>query len=453
MDSNATITTFVSHPSPVAQPERIVILDSLRGIAILGILLMNIPGFAVPVFMIEDLSIRNEFSGINFYVWAAVNGVFEGTMRSIFSMLFGAGMLLFISRLEKKLPGILPAEYFFRRQLWLLVIALVDAYLLLWSGDILYGYALCGMLLFAFNRLSPKDLIIASAFCLLLYTARDNMDHLRIANKIKLAESALVKNSGSSYSTRQSDAIAFVKELKEENRLETKRRKAAEETKLMQGNYAGVYQNRSTDSYRNQTNSFFYHSIWDILIFMFLGMAFFKIGILTGDASPKVYWYMLAIGLSIGAVLSYYNLYFIYRVRYNWYEYHKQTPVLFYEIARVFRSTGFFALLMLLSRAKPFQWLFKAMQPVGQMAFTNYLMQAIICGLIFYGFGFGLYGRLQRYELYYVVAGVWVFQIVFSHIWLRYFRFGPFEWLWRSLTYWKMQPIKKTNIAKIVPVN
>ena len=89
------------------------------------------------------------------------------------------------------------------------------------------------------------------------------------------------------------------------------------------------------------------------------------------------------------------------------------------------------------------------MRPVGQMAFTNYLMQSIICGLIFYGAGFGLFGKLQRYELYYVVAGVWVFEIVFSHIWLRYFRFGPFEGLWRSLTYWKAQPMKKTNVDKI----
>ena len=89
--------------------------------------------------------------------------------------------------------------------------------------------------------------------------------------------------------------------------------------------------------------------------------------------------------------------------------------------------------------------LFNLMRPVGQMAFTNYLMQIIICGIIFYGIGFSMFARLQRYELYYVMAGVWVFQIIFSHLWLRYFRFGPFEWLWRSLTYWKLQPIKKAN--------
>jgi uncharacterized protein len=83
------------------------------------------------------------------------------------------------------------------------------------------------------------------------------------------------------------------------------------------------------------------------------------------------------------------------------------------------------------------------MQPVGQMAFTNYLSQSFMCGLFFYGSGLGKFARLQRYELYYVVVIVWLIQIVWSHLWLRYFRFGPMEWLWRSLTYWKLQPFRK----------
>ena len=83
------------------------------------------------------------------------------------------------------------------------------------------------------------------------------------------------------------------------------------------------------------------------------------------------------------------------------------------------------------------------MRPVGQMAFTNYLMQSILCGLFFNSIGLGMYGKLQRIEIYYVVAAVWIFQIIFCNIWLRYYRFGPFEWAWRSLTYWKKQPLKK----------
>jgi uncharacterized protein len=89
--------------------------------------------------------------------------------------------------------------------------------------------------------------------------------------------------------------------------------------------------------------------------------------------------------------------------------------------------------------------LFAMMRPVGQMAFTNYLMQSFLCGMIFYGVGFGLFNKLQRYEIYYVVLAVWTFQIIFSHLWLRYFQFGPLEWVWRSLTYWKKQPVRRSG--------
>jgi uncharacterized protein len=92
-----------------------------------------------------------------------------------------------------------------------------------------------------------------------------------------------------------------------------------------------------------------------------------------------------------------------------------------------------------------FKWFFALLRPVGQMAFTNYLTQSIMCGLFFLGIGFNCFGQLEYHQLFYVVGAVWVIQIIWSHIWLRYFRFGPLEWLWRSLTYWKKQPFKKNN--------
>jgi uncharacterized protein len=108
-----------------------------------------------------------------------------------------------------------------------------------------------------------------------------------------------------------------------------------------------------------------------------------------------------------------------------------------------FRALGILGLIMILFRANAFKWLVNLFRPVGQMAFTNYLMQSLLGGLIFYGVGFGMFGKLQRFEIYYVVAGIYIFQIIYSHIWLRYFRFGPLEWAWRSLTYWKLQPFRK----------
>ena len=104
---------------------------------------------------------------------------------------------------------------------------------------------------------------------------------------------------------------------------------------------------------------------------------------------------------------------------------------------------GYLSLLILLYKVIPFRKILNIFVPVGQMAFTNYLMQSIITSIIFHGFD--LFGKLQRYEIYYVVAGIWIFQIIFSHIWLRYFLFGPFEWLWRSLTYLRKQRMVRRN--------
>jgi uncharacterized protein len=179
---------------------------------------------------------------------------------------------------------------------------------------------------------------------------------------------------------------------------------------------------------------------------MFLGMAFFKNGILTGEHPSKTYFWLTFAGLSIGFILSWFRLTEELHYNFNAYVKAREAPFEFYELSRFFRSVGIFGLIMLLYKSGWFTWLFNIMRPVGQMAFSNYLMQSIVCGLIFFGVGFGLYGQLQRYELYHVVGAVWIFQIIFSHIWMRYFRFGPFEWLWRSLSYWKVQPMKKTNV-------
>ena len=139
-----------------------------------------------------------------------------------------------------------------------------------------------------------------------------------------------------------------------------------------------------------------------------------------------------------------------HEMQFNFFDYTKHVSYTLYEIPRTFRSVGIFGLIMMLYKTGWFNWLFALVRPVGQMAFTNYLMQSLICGLIFYGIGFGYFGQLQRYELYYVVGGVWIFQIIVSHIWLRYYRFGPMEWIWRSLTYWKLQPFKKTSAVETV---
>ncbi len=108
---------------------------------------------------------------------------------------------------------------------------------------------------------------------------------------------------------------------------------------------------------------------------------------------------------------------------------------------------GHVGLIMIFCKLPILQWLKTSLAAVGKMALTNYLMHSVICLIVFTCVGFGLFGKLQRYELYYVVLAIWIFQLIVSPIWLSYFRFGPAEWLWRSLTYLKVQPMKKTTHA------
>ncbi len=432
--------------APVAQSERIIILDSLRGIAILGILLMNIPGFGFPSpACYGDLTVMNELGTINQKTWFLIDWVLEGSQRALFSMLFGAGMILFITRQEKRTEGLWPADYFFRRQIWLLVFGLFNAFVLLWFWDILFVYACCGMILFTFRRLSAKALLIAAFICLLLMTLRENADFYRDKAMIHKGELvARIDTTNVKLTAGQQEQLGAMNEFKEKNSLEGRKKEMESSLAKVRGDYSSFYKYQSERSLFMET-VFFYNTIWDILLFMFIGMAFYKTGVLTGNASTKVYWLLFVVGLGAGLLLSWYRLQPLLTYQFNKFDYTKNVGFEYYEISRTLRSLGIFGLIMLLYKSSWFKWLFALMRPVGQMAFTNYLTQSLLVGLFFYGIGLGYFGKLQRYEIYYVVGATWVLQIVWSHIWLRYFRFGPLEWAWRSLTYWKKQPFLKNN--------
>ncbi len=425
--------------APTAQSERITILDSLRGFAILGILLMNIGSFGLSgdTFALQE-------TGINHRTWYIINWIPDGTQRALFSMLFGAGIILFMRNIERKVEGIRQADYFFRRQIWLLVFSLIDVFLLLWNGDILLDYALYGMLLFTFRNLPAKKLLIAAGVCLLLMLARENRDLYNDKKVITRGEAvASLDTTTVKLTPKQKEQLTEMQEYKESSSPEKRAKKIKKNIRILTtGTYEEVYDFR-TDRYLGHVIQYTFFEIWDVLLFMFLGMAFFKMGILTGEAPTKVYWWILIVGLGLGLFLSWLQMLETVKYQFNAFEFNKHVSFSYYQLHRMLRSLGLFAIIMLLYKSGVFKWLFEIMRPVGQMAFSNYLAQSIICGLIFNSYGLGMYGKLQRFEIYYVVAAVWLFQIIFCNIWLRYYRFGPFEWAWRSLTYWKRMPFRK----------
>lgn len=433
--------TSVTFAPPVAQKERITILDSLRGFAILGILLMNIPSFGLPGPVAYDPSVLNEWGTINFKVWYWVAWMPNGTQRALFSMLFGAGILLFVGGKEQKLPGTLPADYFFRRQLWLILFSVFDVFILLWDGDILLEYACFGMLMYSFRKLTPNALLIGAALCFFFMLARENRNLYQNKKIIEQGETvAAIDTSVTKLTLLQKEQLEAMQASKEKSTRSSKIKKMELAKEKMLGSYQNAYDERAT-SYIDAEFSYLFLTCWDVLIFMFLGMAFFKMGILTGEASAKVYALMCVVGLGAGLFFSYLKLQHSIDFKFNAYELTKNTALIFNELSRTLRSIGFLGFIMLLYKSGLFKWLFELLRPVGQMAFTNYLMQSTMCGLFFYGIGLGYYGQLERYEVYYVVAAVWTIQIIYSNIWMLFFRFGPFEWAWRSLTYWKIQPM------------
>lgn len=424
---------------PVNLTERINSMDVMRGVALLGILLMNITGFGLP-YAYSDPTVYGGASGWNLKAWWADAMFFEGTMRGMFSMLFGAGVIVFMSRSTGPTGDIRVANAFFRRLLWLFLFGIIHAYLLLWDGEILYPYALVGMFAFSFRNWKPKYLILGAAVLILCSAALATKDFL----KDKIAY-----NKYTTAETKKTKGIALVKQdstaLEEWKAIVSERKhdKESIDKKIKEYNkgYFSLVWYKAGINQMMQTFVMYRYFFWDILAMMLLGMAFFKTGILKAEKSTKFYLLMLLVGYAVGLSVNYYETNYLIRNGFSVMSISRSD--LTYDLGRLGMTIGHVALIMLFVKSGILGFLRKSLAAVGTMAFSNYIMQTIICDIIFLGIGFGLYGKLQRYELYYVVLSVWIFQLILSPIWLKYFRFGPLEWAWRSLTYWKKQPFKR----------
>src|SRR5262245_331669 len=198
----------MSNPlAPIEREERIGMLDTTRGIAVLGILIMNIAGFGLPQ-SYDDPTNWGGADGANLEVWRIAALFFEGTMRGLFTLLFGASALLFLQRHAARNPGLLPADLYFRRTMWLIAFGLVNAYLLLWPGDILYYYGVVGLLLFVFRNVAPRKLVAAAAIIMIMQTAvtvREWYDYHEASMAAAAAQEA--RSAGKVLSEEQDKAI------------------------------------------------------------------------------------------------------------------------------------------------------------------------------------------------------------------------------------------------------
>ncbi len=420
------MTETVSPLAPPSPPVRIATLDILRGIAVMGILAMNIVAFAMPFQAYMNPMAYGTESQADLASWLLSFVLVDGKMRGFFSFMFGASTLLVIE--SARATGNSPARAHYLRMLWLLVFGLLHFYLI-WFGDILTGYALCGLILYAFRNLSVRALVIWGIALVLLQVL---LFSAMSAFIFGLAHSAGMPDANAemaqAWQTMQSDFGVLPDAM-------------TRSLEIYRGSYAGILTERVIRMGTMPLNNSLLFGP-ETLGYMALGMAAFKSGFLRGAWDAVRYRKWAIVGFAIG--LPAYALFAWVLLRDGF-----SIPVLF---AVTMAATGIVRPVMIMALAALVilvtwrgGWLVDRIAAAGRAAFTNYLGTSILMTTLFYGYGFGLYGHLSRIELWIPVLGMWALILLWSKPWLDRFRYGPFEWLWRSLARWEFQPMRKAQ--------
>jgi len=405
---------------PVAEADRIRSLDVLRGVAVLGILTMNIGSFAMPAAAYQNPSVWGELTGPNGWVWRLTHLLGDLKFMAIFSMLFGAGMVLMAERHETGGKG--ASGLHLRRMAWLLVFGLIHAYAL-WYGDILVWYAVTGTLLFPFRRWRPRTLI---ALALVFW----------------IVGTGVMAGGGLSVSQwpaeQQAEIIA---------ELDPSPEALEAEVALYRGGWLQQMEHRVPQSLSMHTEVYAMWAFWRVGGLMLFGMALFKLGVFSARSRTSTYWTLVAAALVGGLPLISLGVarntatawaapdFFFLGSLYNYW-------------GSILVALGWVGGVMLLCKTGVWSSLTTRLAAVGRMAFTNYIAQTLICTTIFYGHGLGLFGSVDRVGQTGVVVGVWTLLIVGSGWWLARYRAGPLEWAWRSLVYRRRQPFRRRSGAR-----
>jgi uncharacterized protein len=395
----------------ISPAERIASIDVLRGVAVLGILVMNVRNFSMPLFAFENPTVPRGFNWPDFLTWLVADVIFQDKMIGIFSMLFGAGILIFADRAEAR--GAPVARLHYVRQVWLLVFGIIHAYGF-WYGDILMTYAVCGMLLYPLRRLGPRTLIVTGA---------------------------LVYAVGMVFRQWPS-AFAWIAEPIIRERVPPRSMTAA-----YRGSWMDLYEWRAWINWFWHVEGSLAFNLWRCAGFMIVGMGLTKLGVFAASLSSRAYrnmtWWGYAIGAPLAAIAIHESLAAVPRLadRFGVSPWGAWTTTAML-VASVPIALGHVGLVMEICRSGVLPRARRALAATGRMALSNYLAQTLICILIFDGWALGKWGRWGMGSQIMLVLAIWAAQLAWSPFWLRRFEFGPMEWLWRSLTYWRRQPMK-----------
>jgi uncharacterized protein len=296
---------------------------------------------------------------------------------------------------------------------WLLLFGLLHAYLL-WCGDILVMYAVCGLLVYLFRKRRPRTLLIVAVLSL------------------SVLPFFLVR--GGRWASHA--PAAQLQELSDNWKPPAP--EVARQVAAYRGSWLTQMTYRVPQALQMEAPGYLFR----LFGLMLTGMALFKLGFFSGRLSPTLYLALIGMALLVGIPITLYGVQLDFA--HDWDDDFSVFYGRLYNYgASLLISFGWIGLVMLASRSAALTGVPQRLAAVGRMAFTNYIMQSVICTTIFYGHGFGLFGKVPRTGQFGIVVAVWIFQLLISPIWLRYFQFGPLEWLWRCLTYWQLEPIRR----------
>lgn len=409
--------------------QRYVSLDALRGIAVMGILLMNIIAFAMPELAYINPLVWGGTSTADFIAWAAAFVLVDGKMRGLFSLLFGASMLLVMER--ARAAGEDEQSVHIRRMGWLLVFGLAHYYLV-WYGDILFLYAVTGFVAMVFVHMEPRRLY---RWSIALFVINFIIWAALLGSMIALKWSALQPGADADTLRSYADLVASIGIPDAES--------LASEINLHHGSYSLIVQDKLTDGLI-QPVIFLFYSFVETLALMLLGMALMKTGFMTGQWNAARYRRIAlrcyAVGLLATVLLAWwcwssgFDAVTTFGATFAW-----SSPF------RPLLVIGHAAIALLLIRRFADTAFVARITAAGRAAFTNYLGTSIVMTAIFYGYGLGMYGKVDRAPVYLFVLGGWIVMLAWSKPWLDRFAYGPFEWLWRSLARGKIQPIRRSH--------
>ncbi|MEO0870971.1 MAG: DUF418 domain-containing protein [Pseudomonadota bacterium] len=427
---------------PVARADRIDVIDVLRGVAILGILHLNMPlANNVPWEIFAHPSFAG-WSELDQTVWVFQHVFTQGTMRGMLQLLFGAGLMLVAAKAMAPDGPVGVADVWYRRNFWLMAFGAFNAFILLWPGDILFIYGAAAILLFPFRLLKAKWLMAIAAAYLAFTVYTGATGYLERAERAAVIETAItLEEQGGELSEVQSTALKSWNERVEAKGMNPEFEKRAKEHRAAVADpdpMAYIAYSSSIWLYLWSDGDIVFMII-EAFFTMILGMALFKTGFIQGGASSRIYWIVMMAGYALGwgarsmGVPGYFTT--------------VPEPALASalgnDIPRIAISLAHIAAINLLMRGFAAGALTASLGAAGRIAFTIYLMQSFIMQYVIGApFALGLFDQMNWARVFWVSGLIMAVQVVFAMWWLARFRFGPLEWLWRSLTHWKRQPMR-----------